>query len=124
MNKITTYEELLREKERLELQLAVHESAVRTHIVEIKRKLNPLKNVVNFFSNFTATGTSNTLIGSGLGLSLELLIRKIFFSKTGWITKLVGPVLLKNFSANMIKKNKDTLIKKVKNILHMNGKGH
>jgi len=124
MNKITNYEELLREKERLELKLEVHKSAVRMHVYEIKRKLNPIKNVLSFFSNFTAPAGSNTLIGSGIGFSLELLIRKLFFSRTGWIAKLVGPVLLKNFSANVVKKNKDTLIKKVKNILHMNGKGH
>ena len=32
--------------------------------------------------------------------------------------------LLKNFSANMIRKNKDTLISKVKSLFHVNGKGN
>jgi hypothetical protein len=123
MNKITTYEELIREKERLQLQLEVHKSAVRVHVADIKKTLNPLRNVIHFFSNFTASSANNTLIGTGLGLSLELLIRKLFFSKTGWITKMVGPILLKNFSANVLKKNKSTLVKKVKSILHLNGKG-
>ncbi len=122
MNKITTYEELLREKERLELQLEVHKYAVRVHVDHIKRKLNPLRNVIHFFSNFTAPAVSNTLVGTGVGLSLELLLRKLFFSKTGWVTKMVGPILLKNFSANMLKKNKDVLVKKVRSFFHTNGK--
>jgi len=122
MNRITTYDELLREKQRLQLQLEVHKSAVKTHVDEIKKKLNPVKNVIRFFSNFTSAPAANTLVGTGLGLSLELLIRKIFFSKTGWLTRMVGPILLKNFSANMLKKNKNVLIKKVKSIFHTNGK--
>ena len=122
MNKITTYEELLREKERLQLELEVHKSAVKTHVTELKKKLNPVKNVIRFFSNFAAPPQTTTLVGTGLGLSLELLIRKMFFAKTGWITRMVGPILLKNFSANMLKKNKDTLVKKVKSFFHTNGK--
>ena len=122
MNKVTTYEELVREKERLQLQLEVHKSAVKMHVAEIKKKLNPLRNVVHFFSNFTSPAGTNTLIGTGVGLSLELLVRKLFFSKTGWITKMIGPILVKNFSANMLKKNKSTLVKKVKSFFHMNGK--
>jgi hypothetical protein len=123
MNKITTYEELVRERERLELQLQVHKSAVKGHIEDIKRKLSPVRNVIHFFSNFTAPAAANTLVGTGLGLSAELLIRKLFFARTGWITKMVGPILLKNFSANMIQKNKNVLIKKMKTFLHLNGKG-
>jgi hypothetical protein len=122
MNKITTYDELLREKERLELQLQVHQAAVKMHIEDIKKKLNPLRNVVHFFSNFTAGGATDTLLGTGLGLSVEMLIRRIFFSRTGWITKMVAPILIKNFSANMLTKNKKSLIKKVKSLLHLNGK--
>jgi len=122
MNKITTYEELIRERERLELQLQVHKSAVKGHIEDIKRKLNPVRNVIHFFSNFTAPVAANSLVGTGVGLSAELLIRKLFFSKTGWIAKMVMPILLKNFSANMIQKNKNVLIQKVKSFLHMNGK--
>jgi len=92
------------------------------HIEDIKKKLNPLRNVVHFFSNFTAGGATDTLLGTGLGLSVEMLIRKIFFSRTGWITKMVAPILIKNFSANMLTKNKKSLIKKVKSLLHLNGK--
>jgi hypothetical protein len=123
MNKVTSYEELIREKERLELQLEVHKTAIRGHVADIKKKLDPVRKVFHFFSNFTAPPATNTLVGTGLGLSLELLIRKLFFARTGWITKMLGPVLLKNFSANMLKKNKNTLVKKVKSFFHMNGKG-
>jgi hypothetical protein len=123
MNKtITTYEELLREKERLELQLEVHKAAVKMHVEDIKKKLNPVRNVLHFFSNFSAPAATDTLIGTGLGLSVEMIIRKIFFSRTGWITKMLAPILIKNFSANMLMKNKKSLVKKVKSFLHMNGK--
>src|SRR5689334_18203309 len=122
MNKITTYEELLREKERLELQLEVHKAAVKMHVDDIKKKLNPIRNVVHFFSNFSPSAAGDTMIGTGLGLSLELLIRKLFFARTGWITKMVAPILIKNFSANMLMKNKKSLIKKVKSLLHLDGK--
>jgi hypothetical protein len=123
MNKITTYEELLQEKERLQLQLELQKSTVRMHVEEIEQKLQPVKNIVRFISNFTSPPANNTLFTTGLGLSLELLIRKLFFSKTGWITRMFGPILLKNFSTNMIKKNKDSFINKVKSLLHVNGKG-
>ena len=122
MNKITTYEELIREKERLQLQLEVHKSAVRMHVTELKKKLNPVKNVIRFLSNFRAPLASNSMVGAGIGLSVEVLIRKLFFAKTGWITRMVAPILLKNLSANMLTKNKDVLIKKVKALFHLNGK--
>ena len=122
MNKITTYEELLRERERLELQLQVHEAAVKIHVDDIKKKLSPLRNLAHFFSNFTAPMASDTLIGTGLGLTLELLIRNVLFARTGWITKMVAPILIKNFSANMLQKNKLSLIRKVKSFLHLDGK--
>ena len=123
MTKITTYEDLLKERERLQLQLEVHKAAINLHVEEIKSKLSPIQNIIRFVSNFTAPPANNTLVGTGLGLSLEILIRKVLFSKTGWITRMVGPILLKNFSANMIRKNKDTLISKVKSFFHVNGKG-
>jgi hypothetical protein len=123
MTKITTYEDLLKERERLQLQLEVHKAAINLHVEEIKSKLSPIQNIIRFVSNFTAPPANNTLVGTGLGLSLELLIRRVLFSKTGWITRMVGPILLKNFSANMIRKNKDTLISKVKSFFHVNGKG-
>ena len=122
MNKITTYEELIREKQRLELQLEVHKSAVKMHVTELKKKLNPVKNVIRFFSNFSAPVASNSLVGAGVGLSVEMLIRKLFFAKTGWITRMIGPILLKNLSANMLAKNKNVLIKRVKALFHSNGK--
>src|ERR1700674_5769682 len=102
MNKITTYDELLMEKERLELQLAVQKVAVQEHWVDLKQKLNPVKNVFSFFSNFTAPPANNSIVGTGINLSLELLIRKLFFSRSGWITRLVAPILLKNLSANIL----------------------
>ena len=121
MNKITTYEELLKEKERLELQLEVHKSAVRLHVQEIEHKLNPVKKILSFLNNFTAPAENNSFLNTGLVLSLEMLIRKLLFSKTGWITRMVAPILLKNFSANMLKKNKKNLIKKVKTFFHIDG---
>ena len=123
MNKITTYEDLLKEKERLQLQLEVHKASVKMHIEDIEHKLQPVKNIIRFVSNFTASPSKNTLVGTGLGISLELLIRKLFFAKTGWIARMFGPILLKNFSTNMFKKNKDSFINKVKSLLHVNGKG-
>jgi hypothetical protein len=123
MTKITTYEDLLKERERLQLQLEVHKAAINLHVEEIKSKLSPIQNIIRFVSNFTAPPANNSLVGTGLGLSLEVLIRRVLFSKTGWITRMVGPILLKNFSANMIRKNKDTLISKVKSFFHVNGKG-
>jgi len=122
MNKINTYGELIQERERLQFQLEVHRQAVRMHVSDIQQKLNPLKNALQFFSNFTAPPATNPLVDAGVGLTLELLIRRIFFAKTGWIARLVGPILVKNFSANMINKNKDTLIKKMKSLFHLNGR--
>jgi len=118
---ITTYEELLREKERLQLQLEVNKAAVHAHVEEIKKKISPLKGAVSFFSNFTAPPANNSLLGTGLNLSLELLIRKLFFARAGWITRLVGPILLKNFSANMLKKNKKSFLKKIKSAFSRDG---
>lgn len=120
-NKITTYEELLHEKQRLQLQLEVNKAAVRGHVDSIKKKLNPLKGVVSFFSNFTAPPSRNTLVSTGVNLSLELLIRRLFFAKAGFITRLVAPILLKNFGTNIIR-NKKTFLKKFKSIFQPNGK--
>ena len=104
MNKINNYEELLLERKRLEGELVHYKSVINGEIALIKHKLEPISDVVSFFSSPTAKSPNNNLLQVGTNIGIELLVRQKLLSKAGWLTKLVLPYVLKKISSKAIEK--------------------
>lgn len=104
MNKISNYEDLILERKRLESDLAHHKTIITRELDEIKHKVEPITDVVSFFSPSKNPPGNNKLLQAGADLGIELLVRQKLLSKAGWLTKLVLPFILKKVSSRAIEK--------------------
>jgi len=105
-NKIKSYQDLQIERERIEDMIKVQKLRIRHDIdelkIEAKREFKPVSDAADFVKKLTNPATRNdTLLGIGTSLTIEVLIRRLF-AKSGFITQLVLPPLLKNYSTHML----------------------
>jgi len=99
MNRINNYQELQEEKKRLEADLERYQGIMSDEVAVLKNKVEPLSNMVSFFTPPKQPQNNNALLHAGSNLGIELLVRQKLLSKSGWFTKLVVPFLLKKISS-------------------------
>jgi hypothetical protein len=114
MNKpIQSYNDLLEEKVHLQSLLKVQKEAVLLDIHDISKELEPASSFISFASKLVTRDRSNPLLNAGADTIINLVVKKIFLSRVGWLTRLAVPFLLKNFSSNIISESKDAIMKKL-----------
>jgi hypothetical protein len=103
--KPANYKELLEEKERLEAALAVSRAQLRKDAITLNEEVRPIKDVLTGIGKFTVKGKTNPLIGIGLDLAADVLLRKVLLGRSSWVMKLVVPFLLQKYSVHVLNKN-------------------
>jgi hypothetical protein len=100
MNKFNTFEELVTERKRLEIDLHNQKAFLREQVIEVREKLAPIAKVLAFFARFGQTGNSPAahLLKMGSTFGIDLLV-KSKLKKAGWLARLVLPLVMK-FTAN------------------------
>ena len=83
---------------------------VRQDIRDIKEEFAPLKAAVSVVGKFTSRKKGIWLLTSAADKVIDLLVKKLILSRSGWLTKLAVPFLMKNFSSHVIAENKDAII--------------
>jgi hypothetical protein len=117
MSKIKTYEDLLKEEQRLLSQLKSTELLIRDDIAGVKEGLKPIGRVVNTIGKFTTRDKTNAFANFGLDFSVDLIVRKFLLAKAGWFTKILIPYVIKNYSSHIInEKQRAKLMQKINNI--------
>lgn len=119
-NRIETYEQLLKEKKRLQTLIEAQKELVRYDIKEIGEELKPLSIAFRFLRNIT-TRKKNGVLNYGTNMMVDLLVKKLLLAKAGWVTKLIVPFLVKNYASHVMAENKTTLWQKITNIFGRNG---
>lgn len=124
MNKrFTSYKELLEEKQQLEVLLKAQKEVIRCDVEEIKLKLQPVKESLEFVKKITTKDKSNLLLNIGSDIAITALTKNFILSRAGWLARQVIPFFLKNYSSHFIAEQKDKWIEKLKHWLgHKNGK--
>lgn len=124
--RIQTYQDLLDEKQQMEVLLHAQKELVLADLREIKHELQPARDVLAFVGKATTRDRSNILLSMGSDKLIDWVVKKFILAKAGWFTRLVVPYLLKNYSSHIVTDNKDKIFKKVFSWLgikkHMNGK--
>lgn len=110
---IRTYEDLLEEKARLKLLLSAQKELVRQDINVIKQEFAPLKSAISVVGKLTTKENRNGMLTIAADTIIDMVLKKIILSKAGFITKLVVPFVMKNFSSHVIADNKDRIISKL-----------
>jgi len=110
-NRINTYDELLQEQQRLKILLKTQKEIIRQDINEIKEELAPVKSVISFVGKLTTKGSGNPLLTGTAGTVIDLVVRKLLLARAGWITKLVVPFVVKNYSSHLIEDNGKSILR-------------
>jgi hypothetical protein len=126
MNKqIRSYDELVKERQRLEHLLQAQKEIIYYDVQEIKEKLQPVKSVVEFIGMITTKDRTNLLWTLGSDIAINAIVKRFILSKAGWFLRTVIPFYLKNYSSHIIAEQKNKWLHKLKTWLsHSNGKTH
>lgn len=103
---IQTYEDLLAEKQRLKDLLKAQRELIRQDVREIKEELEPVRNAIGIAGKLFSRDGSNPLVSMGISRVIDLVMKKVLLSKAGWVTRLVVPFLMKNYSSHFVEENK------------------
>jgi hypothetical protein len=112
--KIQTYDDLVEEKKRLEALLIVQKENISSNWLEMKEEFKPINNIISFFGKLTSRDKSNPLVNMGVDIAGDLVLRKFILARAGWLTRIVVPYLLKNYSSNVFADKGKSFIQKLK----------
>ncbi|HEY8398470.1 MAG TPA: hypothetical protein VIK80_11040 [Flavihumibacter sp.] len=101
---IRNHRDLLDEKQRLKSLLAVQKNQLHADWLAIEEELEPATKIFKTVGMFTSTKSDNPLMKMGLDFGIDTLLRKTLFRKAGLLAKLGLPILVRNFTANLIDK--------------------
>ena len=114
-NQITNYKELLQEKARLKALLAEQEVQIKEDWQLIKEDLKPAVLAATTIRNFLTRKASMSALQLGVNLFTDGFVKKIILAKTGWITRLLVPFLIKNYASHLAGEP-EKILQKIKNL--------
>jgi len=121
--RFSSYKDLLKEKQQLEVLLQAQKEVIRCDVEEIKLKLQPVKEALEFVKKITTKDKTNLFFDLGSDIAINTLVKNFILSRAGWLTRIVVPFFLRNYSSHFIAEQKDKWIEKLKSWLgHKNGK--
>ena len=121
--KIRTYEDLEREEQQLEELLRSQKELIQIEIGLLKQQLKPAQAALQFVGKITTPDKHNPLLTQGANTVIDALLKNVVLARSGWVTKMLVPFFVKNYSSHLINDNKDNIINKVASVFsNKNGK--
>ncbi|MEO6070081.1 MAG: hypothetical protein ABIN57_03595 [Chitinophagaceae bacterium] len=115
-NRIKNFEDLEAERRRLMSELRDHEDLIKIDIAGVKEGLKPFGNVLKMVNKVATRDNTAPVMNFGLEMGIDLFVRRFILARAGWLTKIVVPFIIKNYSSHIIGHEKrEELMKKVKN---------
>jgi len=111
--KIMSYEDLEREEQLLEELLRTQKQLIQLDIQVMRDQLKPAGMALQFFNKITTVDKSNLLLNEGANKVIDLVLNKFLLAKSGWITRFLVPMFMKNYSSHFIGDNKANIVEKV-----------
>jgi hypothetical protein len=105
MTKLSTYDELLSERQRLKLRLQEEKVELMGELEIIRQKLKPVSTMVEFAEKLVTKDKTNPFVDTGLAIGVDLLLRKVVLRNAGWIIKLLAPLFVRNYLSHEIHEN-------------------
>jgi len=126
MNKsIRSYDDLIKEKERLEILFQAQKQVIFYDIEEIKAELAPVKDTIAVIKKLFTKDRTNLLLSLGSDIAVTALVQKFILQKAGWVLRMIVPFFAKNYASHFVAEKKDKWLDKLKTWLgHLNGKEH
>jgi hypothetical protein len=110
-NNITSYNDLLLEKQRLTLLLEERKILVKTEFEVIKTKMKPLRNIIELVGKVTSKDTANPIFNAGINMAVNFLLKNVLLRNAGWVAKIVLPLIAKNYLSHEMEQANDIFSK-------------
>ncbi len=113
--KINSYDDLEKERKRLMEKLRSHEDLIKVDIAGVREGLKPFGKAMETVKKMGTRDNTAPVFNFGLEMGIDLFVRKFLLARAGWLTKIVIPFIVKNYSSHFIGEEKrNSLLKKVK----------
>ena len=122
--KISTYKELIEEKQNLEVLLKAQKELIRYDVEELKVQLKPVTDVLANIKKFTSRDKTEFLVNIGSDIAVNTLVKRLILGNAGWLAKLIIPYFMKNFTSNIVAEQKDKWLHKLAKWLNRNKNGN
>lgn len=108
--RIRTYEDLVKQREQLEILLEAQKELIKYDFQEVKYESRAaLQSAGKAFTR----NTSNMLLNTGANKLIDTVVKNVLLSRAGWVMRLVVPFLLKNVSSHYIADHKSQWARKL-----------
>jgi len=121
IKKITSYQEMLEDEERLTQLLKIQQKQIQADVRGIKEELQPITNLAATAKKFFVRKSGQAVTTVGIKLLVDGLVKNFVLAKSGWITRTVIPFFLKNYASHFAQ-DPGKLLKKIKHMFGKNGK--
>ena len=112
--KINSYEDLEKQRKRLMQKIREQEELIKLDIAGVKEGLKPFGKAIETVNKMATRDNTAPILNFGMEMGIDLFVRKFLLAKAGWLTKIVIPFLVKNYSSHFIGEEKrEALMKKV-----------
>jgi len=122
--RITTYEDLEREEGLLKGLLQSQKELIQVEVRLLKKQLEPVHMAAQFIGKITTADKHNPLLTGGANTVIDAVLKNFILARSGWITKMLVPFFVKNYSSHLISDNKDSLIKIISSIFTSKNGNH
>ena len=112
-----------REEELLEELLKAQKELVQLDILQLKAQLRPAQAALQIFSKITTADKHNPLLTQGANTAIDFVLKKVILARAGWITKLLVPLAVKNYSSHFIADHKQDIVQKIFSLFSGNKNG-
>jgi hypothetical protein len=120
---IRSYDDLEKEEELLEELLQAQKELVQLDIAQLRTQLKPATAALQLFSKITTTDKSNPLLRQGANSAIDLILKNFVLARAGWLTKLLVPLAVKNYSSHFIADHKQDIVQKIFSLFSGNKNG-
>lgn len=109
MRKINTLNELKAERVRLGQKKLFLEKEIENDFNTLKKSFAPLQLVTDGAAKMLVN-KHNGIANSAIGMISDFVLRKIFLKNSGFILRLILPVLARNTASNLLSENKTKIL--------------
>jgi hypothetical protein len=118
--KISSYDELLEEKARLQELLGLQKAAISGNLASIQEDVRPVTNGLLVVGRvLSRIGRRNRptspLLNVGLDIGVDMVLRRYILRKAGWFSRTFVPLLASSFLARFLNSEQEPeIVKKMK----------
>ena len=103
MQKINNFEDLIRERRRLEGDLLIQKATLREALNDLKARLEPLAEFASIVVGNNKETGATSMLKTGVSIGIDLLLRDNLLARAGWVARAVLPVVVKGFLNRFIR---------------------